>query len=96
VVRVPKRAEAGIASAAGVGTLVERGCGICRSGEAGWFGSGASSTGEARFTSKGDVCFRGFRPDCHTRFFPVEFSGIFSGELDASYFRPRWRPGGSG
>jgi hypothetical protein len=73
MVGVPERAEAGIASAAGVGTLVECGCGVFRSGEAGWFGCPASSTNQTRFVSKDDVCCRSFRPDFNTGFFPNQF-----------------------
>jgi hypothetical protein len=79
LVRVPERAEAGIASAAGIGTLVECGCGFDRSGEAGWFGRRASSTIQAGFVPKGVVCYRSFRPEFNTRFFPSWFSGYVSG-----------------
>jgi len=77
VVRLPERAEAGIASAAGVRTLVECGCGFYRSGEAG--DCRASSTIQGGFVPKGVVCYYSFHPEFDTRFFPSYCSSYVSG-----------------
>jgi hypothetical protein len=80
MVRVPERAEAGIASAAGVGTFVERGRSRYGPGEAGWFGFGsrASSTIQGGYVPKGDVRWRSFWPEFNPRFSPTQFPDCVS------------------
>lgn len=91
VVGVPERAEAGITFAAGVGALVERGCGFLWSGQAGWVGFRANSTGQAGFVLKDCRCYS-FCPDFDTGFLPSQFFGKpFGGRL-----RPGRRSGGAG